>query len=91
MVFDSDRPKYSVVPVNKYQRTIPVTDAAGNQCAIPIDIYSVLKAFDVRCPAIQHAIKKALMPGQRGAKSAKQDLTEAIDALRRAIELLPQE
>ena len=31
-----------------------------------VDVYSVLEAFDVRCPARQHAIKKLLCAGLRG-------------------------
>jgi len=52
-----------------------------------IDVYDVLMAFDVRNPADQHAIKKMLMPGKRGHKDAIQDRKEAIDSLKRAIEL----
>lgn len=53
-----------------------------------VDVYDVLKAFGVTCPAVQHAIKKQLAPGKRGHKSAPQDLLEAIESLERAIELL---
>ena len=52
-----------------------------------IDVYDVLEAFDVRCPARQHAIKKILCAGQRGTKDELQDLEEAITALERAAEL----
>lgn len=63
---------------NKYVRTIQGVD---------IDIYDVLKAWEVTCPATQHAIKKLLMPGQRGHKSKANDLEEAHNAIQRAIEL----
>lgn len=52
-----------------------------------IDVYDILKAFDVRCPARQHAIKKILCAGLRGTKGEAQDLEEAITALDRAAEL----
>lgn len=52
-----------------------------------VDVYDVLKAFDVHCPAIQHAVKKLLMPGLRGDKSVLQDLKEALSSIERAIEL----
>ena len=52
------------------------------------DIYDVLVAFNVTNPAIAHAIKKLLMPGQRGAKSMMQDLDEARAAIGRAMELV---
>ena len=52
------------------------------------DVYSVLAAFGVKCPARQHAIKKLLMPGQRGAKSTVQDLDEALVSVSRAIDMV---
>ena len=51
------------------------------------DVYSVLKAFDVTCSARGHAVKKLLMPGQRGAKSEVQDLKEALASVSRAIDM----
>ncbi|MFZ6655868.1 hypothetical protein [Undibacterium sp. TJN19] len=63
---------------NKYQRQVKGT---------LVDVYDVLKAWDVRNPAIQHAIKKLLQPGQRGHKDAIQDLREAGQSIERAIEL----
>ena len=64
---------------NKYARNVKGVD---------IDIYDVLFAWKVDCPATQHAIKKLLMPGQRGHKDKKKDLQEAKQAIERAIELL---
>ena len=52
-----------------------------------VDVYAVLKAFGVTCPATQHAIKKLLMPGQRGGKNTKTDLMEALSSIERAIEI----
>ena len=52
------------------------------------DVYSVLAAFGVKCPARQHAIKKLLMPGQRGAKGELQDLDEALVSVSRAIDMV---
>ena len=51
------------------------------------DVYSVLAAFEVTCHARGHAIKKLLMPGQRGAKSEVQDLDEALVSVSRAIDM----
>lgn len=65
--------------MNKYKREI--------RPDIFMDIYDVLVAFGVTNPADAHAIKKLLMPGQRGAKCANQDRREAIAAIERAIEL----
>lgn len=63
---------------NKYTRNID---------GVEVDVYDVLKAWEVVCPATQHAIKKLLMPGQRGSKNKFQDLKEAKQAIKRAIEL----
>ena len=47
----------------------------------------VLMAFNVTNPATQHAIKKLLMPGNRGHKDKLTDLKEAYQSIVRAIEL----
>lgn len=52
-----------------------------------VDVYDVLSAFEVINPAMQHALKKMLAPGKRGAKDAIQDMKEAIQSIERAIEL----
>lgn len=67
---------------NKYQREIKGTT---------VDVYDVLKAFDITCPAIQHALKKLLMPGQRGVKSYIEDIEEAIVSLNRSKELYEEQ
>lgn len=54
---------------------------------VSVDVYDVLKAFDVQCPATQHAIKKLLKTGKRGHKDAQQDLSEAIESINRAKQL----
>jgi len=62
----------------KYQRQVPSTT---------IDVYDVLNAWSVTNPAISHAIKKLLQPGQRGHKDKITDLREAISSIERGIEL----
>ena len=52
-----------------------------------VDVYAVLDAFDVTCPARQHAIKKLLCSGIRNKGTVLQDLTEARDAVSRAIQM----
>lgn len=64
---------------NKYQREI----APG----LWVDVYDVLLAFDVRNPALQHLIKKALCAGLRGHKTTETDLQDIIDSAMRAKEL----
>lgn len=52
-----------------------------------VDVYDVLRAYGVTCPAVAHAVKKLLMPGLRGGKDKLQDLQEARQSIDRAIEL----
>ena len=52
-----------------------------------VDVYAVLDAFSVTCPASQHAIKKLLCAGLRGKADVLQDLKEARDAINRAIQM----
>lgn len=48
-----------------------------------VDVYRVLELFEVTDPCLQHAIKKLLCAGGRGAKDIEQDVQEAIDSLER--------
>jgi hypothetical protein len=52
-----------------------------------IDVYGVILAFDVKCPARAHAIKKLLCSGIRGKGNTMQDLTESRDAIDRAVQI----
>lgn len=65
-------------PRNKYSRQVK---------GVTVDVYDVLKAFDVTCPALQHAAKKVLCAGLRGHKDTLKDIREAIEALGRAEQL----
>ena len=68
---------------SKYERSI--FDRYGDSAHV--DVYDVLQAFEVTCPATQHAIKKLLCSGLRGHKDASTDLLEAKESINRAIEL----
>ena len=65
--------------MSKYHKTIK---------GVTIDIYDVLRAFEVTSPPIQHAVKKLLMPGNRGHKDQLQDVQEALQSIQREIEYL---
>lgn len=53
-----------------------------------LDVYAVCKIYEVTDPAIFHAVKKLLRAGRgSGGKSKKQDVSEAIDSLRRYLEM----
>jgi hypothetical protein len=54
---------------------------------LEVDVYDVLEAFNVTCPALQHLIKKALCVGIRGHKDESQDLQDILDSANRAIDL----
>lgn len=69
--------------MSKYHRLI-----GSEKNKVQADVYDVLTAFAVTCPARQHAIKKLLCAGQRGSKSELQDLQEAGQSVERAIGLL---
>lgn len=59
-----------------------------------VDVYRVCALFGVNDPsgATHHAIKKLLLPGQRGAgKDAIKDLQEAVDTLNRRLEMLKED
>jgi hypothetical protein len=65
---------------SKYLRTVQLIEGK-------VDVYAVLVAFGVSCPARQHAIKKLLCAGLRGKGDELQDLHEAGDAVDRAIQI----
>lgn len=48
-----------------------------------VDIYRILRLYEVEDPCIQHAIKKLLCAGGRGTKDKAKDVQEAIDTLHR--------
>lgn len=57
-----------------------------------VDIYRVLQLFAVTDPCLQHAVKKLLVAGGRGAgKDVSRDVKEAIDTLNRWIEMRAEE
>ena len=52
-----------------------------------VDVYRVLILFGVTDPCLQHAIKKLLCAGNRGAKDKTQDVQEATSGLLRYLEM----
>jgi hypothetical protein len=69
----------------KYLR--PIHSAVDPNFAVSVDVYSVLVAFGVTCPARAHAIKKLLCCGNRGKGSEMADLLGVEAAGARAIQL----
>lgn len=74
-----DGKEHSAPLGNKYMREIAPD--------VWVDVYAVLKAWNVTNPALQHLIKKALQPGERGHKTLHQDMQDIIDSAIRAKEL----
>ncbi len=71
----------------KYDRQI---FSKYEDACITIDVYRVLDAFNVTCPATAHAIKKLLCAGIRGHKDMEQDLDEAAQSIEEARAMLKQ-
>ncbi len=70
--------------VNRYVKRI--YNKSGEN--IEVDIYDVLNAYnDCTDPALQHLVKKALCPGQRGHKDILEDLFNIRDSAERAVSL----
>ena len=65
--------------LNKYLREI--------KPSVYVDVYDVLRAWNVTNPALQHLIKKALQAGNRGHKDLETDMQDIIDSAIRAKEL----
>jgi hypothetical protein len=75
--------------INKHEgsKYLRVIHSCLDGSAVRADIYEVLDAFNVTCPAVQHACSKLLASGQRGKGSVLDDLVGAKAAVERAIEL----
>jgi len=56
-----------------------------------VDIYRVLKLWEVSDPCLQHAAKKILVAGNRGHKDIQKDVQEAIDSLLRWQEIYKED
>lgn len=56
-----------------------------------IDIYRLCDLFNIKRKAIDHAVKKLVCGGGRGAKDEIKDYEEAIDSINRAIEMIKED
>lgn len=77
-------PKITDHSGNKYIRKIYSAVEPGS--FVEADVYEVIDAFNVTCPAIAHAVKKLLCSGVRNKGTRLQDLEETLEALYRAVE-----
>ena|SRR5690606_33221193 len=56
-----------------------------------LDIYRILKLYDVTDPCLQHIVKKALCAGRRGAKDFTKDVQEIADTAQRCLEMIDED
>jgi hypothetical protein len=77
---------------SKYIRVISPTIVQPGYGTEPIlvDCYQIAEACEVKSATMTHALKKILYAGVRGKATYRQDILEAIDALKRAVELHDQ-
>lgn len=75
---------------SKYRMRIRDIDDLANESPVirevTADVYEILIAAWVTCPAVAHAIKKLLFAGARDKGNRLRDLSESIDAIKRAIQ-----
>ncbi len=76
---------------NKYMVKIVGRTEDNEPVSVLVDVYDVLKAFSIDCPALAHALKKMLKPGSRGHKDSIQDKQEAIVSIWRSIDMEKQD
>ena len=77
----------SVGVANKFVRQISESLYNDGRDPMDVDVYDVLVAFNVTCPAVQHAVKKLLYLGQRDARERMTDLVEVHFSIDRAMQL----
>lgn len=80
---------------NKYMRKIKTFeshDINGSPIEIDVwvDVYDVIKAFNVTSGPMQHALRKVLCAGERGHKDLLQDLNDIIASVEREIEMVKE-
>ena len=82
-IVQTANPKEVVFGNSEDEVTLTLNDYISGY-ANTFDVYDVLAGFNITHPAIQHAVKKILMCGQRGHKDTTDDLLEIISALSRS-------
>lgn len=56
-----------------------------------IDVYRIIDLYQLHDPCFQHALKKILVPGERGHKDLKNDIQDIIDTMRRKQEMMRED
>ena len=75
---------------SKYDKELRPSKLLNNilQPMVVVDVYDVIKAFNVTSAPIQHLLKKALCAGDRGHKDRRQDIVDIIDSAKRELEMI---
>lgn len=79
-------------PISQHEgkKYLRVIQAADSDATINVDVYCVIIAFGVTCPARAHAIKKLLCAGDRGKGDTIADLIGVLAAVNRSITIAKQ-
>lgn len=56
-----------------------------------IDVYRIIDLYQLHDPCFQHALKKILVPGERGHKDLKKDIQDIIDTMQRKLEMMRED
>lgn len=56
-----------------------------------IDVYRIIDLYQLNDPCFQHALKKILVPGERGHKDLKKDIQDIIDTMQRKLEMMRED
>lgn len=72
------------VPASASQHPHYFKDVSG---LTHIDVYQVLRLYEVTDPCLQHIVKKALCAGKRGSKDFVKDVQEIADTANRLVEI----
>jgi len=75
---------------SKYDKELRPSKLVNNvlQDVVIVDVYDVIKAFNVTSAPMQHLLKKALCAGDRGHKDRRQDIVDIIDSAKRELEMI---
>lgn len=74
-----DKDKASQRPHSHYYKDVSNIDT--------LDVYRLIKLFEVTDPCAQHILKKCLVQGGRGAKDAKADMENIRDTANRWLDM----
>ena len=55
-----------------------------------IDVYRIIELYELHDPCFQHALKKILVPGERGHKDLTKDINDIIDTMQRKLEMIAE-